>query len=362
MTATMALARVHGLLLAACLSGVGVAGETPPIAGARTLLVVHDGDGTVALLDARSGKRRGLIDVGEGPGEIAVSPSGRLAAVSLYGDRDRPGREVVLIDVAQAVRLKTILLDEHVRPHGLAWRGEGEVVVTAGGTAELLVVDVASGEIRNRIGTSQRGSHMVAVTADGSRGYVANSGSGTVTVSDLGEEGKLGDIRVGGGADGIAITPDGHEIWIANRASDTLSVIDAETRVVAATIPCPGSPARLAFTPDGRRAIVVCARRGEIAAIDVAARTEIRRRALKSQVRRNAGLPGATPFGVVVAPSGGLAWVATGQGDVVALIDTTTLEPRKRVRTGREPAALAWSAIEVARRTARRRKGDRPVL
>ena len=56
---------------------------------------------------------------------------------------------------------------------------------------------------------------MVVSTPDGARAFVANIGSGSVTVV----EGRkaIRQIPTGKGAEGIAITPDGREVWVVNR-------------------------------------------------------------------------------------------------------------------------------------------------
>ena len=339
--------RVHracGLMLAISIAAAP--------AGADTLLVANKTDATVDLVDPASGESRATLATGSGPHEVAVSPDGRTAVVSNYGRRAEPGSTLTVIDVPGAKSLRTIDLGDHRRPHGLAWLSGSRVAVTTEGSRHLIVVDVSDGTIVQAVETGQEISHMVAVTPDGKRAFVANIGSGSVTAIDLEEGRKLGDIATGDGAEGIAVTPDGEHVWVTNRSADTLSIVDASTLEVVAEIPSPGFPIRVAITPDGGRALVSCARAGEVALFDVAERKELRRSkldltALPESTKRLFGDRfgnSPVPVGLVIAPDGGSAWVAATQSDVVVVVDTKTLEVRKAIRAGREPDGMAHVA------------------
>jgi len=78
------------------------------------------------------------------------------------------------------------------------------------------------------------GPSGVAVSLDGSRMYVANSGSGSVSVIDT-TTGKVVDvkpststvdsIKVGSSPSALALSPDGNQLYVANTGSGTVSVI-----------------------------------------------------------------------------------------------------------------------------------------
>jgi YVTN family beta-propeller protein len=112
------------------------------------------------------------------------------------------------------------------RPHGIRWLpGAREVVVTVEDSQAILTVDVGSGKVTRRVATGQDVSHMVVVTPDGRKAFVANIGSGSVTVIDLKAQRRLESIPTGEGAEGIALTPDGKEVWVTNRSADTVTVV-----------------------------------------------------------------------------------------------------------------------------------------
>ena len=323
---------------------------------ADTLLVANKTDGTVDLVETASGESRATLPTGAGPHEVAVSADGGTAVVSNYGHRETPGSTLTVINVGKAEVLRTIDLGQHTRPHGMAWLTERRLAVTTEGSAHLLVVDVQDGTIVAAIKTVQDTSHMVAVTPDGKRAFVANIRSGTVTAIDLTLRRKLGDIATGDGAEGIAVTPDGKHVWVTNRAADTISIVDTSTLEIVGTVECKGFPIRIAFTPDGKRALVSCAKAGEVAVIDTVARKELRRgkldlKPVTDHAKRLFGDrfgESPVPIGLVMAPDGKSVWVAATQSDVVVLIDTETLEVRGLIQAGREPDGMGLSTQDAS--------------
>ena len=320
-------------------------------ASAQTLLVGNKSDDTVDLIDLESGESMATLPTGVGPHEIAVSPDGRTAVVSNYGDRETPGASLTVVDVVERAVTGTIELGEHTRPHGLAWIDHERLAVTAEGSRHLLVVDPSSGEILLAVETAQEVSHMVAVSAELDRAFVANIGSGSVTVVDLAEGTKVVDLATGDGAEGIALSADGGEVWVTNRADDTVSVIDAKSLEIEASLECPGFPIRAALTGDGRLALVSSARSGEVVAFDVATRAEVARTTLDlaaipdSQGRLFGDQFGDSPVpvGLVISPEGDTAWEAPTHDDVAVAIDPDTLEDEGMLDGGREPDGMAYS-------------------
>jgi YVTN family beta-propeller protein len=223
-------------------------------------------------------------------------------------------------------------------------------VVTAEANKALLVVDVETGEIVRQIHTEQEDSHMVAVTPDGSRAFVANMGSGNVTAIDLVAGRVLAQIETGEGAEGIDVTPDGKEVWVTNRAADTLSVLDAASLQIIVTVPCATFPIRVRITPDGRHALVSNARSADLAVFDVATRKEVKRIAFEREAASTGGRlfgdrfgDSSVPIGVVVAPDGSTAWVAHSNADAISVVDLKSWKTTGHLVAGKEPDGMAYS-------------------
>ncbi|MDQ5858680.1 MAG: beta-propeller fold lactonase family protein [Acidobacteriota bacterium] len=330
------------LLLAAALAAGGA--SAPDL-----LVVVNKSDDTVSILDAKSGVLRATVKTGRGPHEVEVLADGKIAAVSDYGKAGDPGHTVTLVDLDRGLAVGTVELGERTRPHGLEALADGRLLVTAEGTRELLVVDPKKRRVTARIPTGREVSHMVAAPRDGVAAYVASIGSGTVSAAHLASAKISKDLATGAGAEGIDVTPNGREVWVTNRDANTVTVVDAGKLEVLATIPAAKFPIRVKITPDGRRALVSCAQSGDVAVFDVASRTQVRRIPMDREA-----VPGSearvfsdrfgkspVPVGLLIAPDGKRAWVASTNADVVSVIDLERLEVVGRLTAGKEPDGLA---------------------
>ena len=69
-------------------------------------------------------------------------------------------------------------------------------------------------------------SKPIVLSADGSRLYVANTTSNSVSVVSTASHAEIKTIEVGMDPVGLALRPDGQELWVANHVSDSVSVID----------------------------------------------------------------------------------------------------------------------------------------
>jgi YVTN family beta-propeller protein len=328
-------------------------------AGAETLLVAGKADHTLYLVDLPSLETRATLPTGEGPHEIAVSPDGRTAVVSDYGTR-KAGSTLTVIDVPAARVVRTVDLGPNGRPHGMAWIDSKRLAVTTEQSRRLLVVEPQTGRILQRIGTAQEVSHMVALSPDASRAWVANIGSGTVSVIDLESSRKLADVETGAGAEGIAVSPDGRKVWVTNTRAGTVSVIDASSLELTAAVPAGDFPIRVALTPDGSLALVTSAGDGSLRAYD-AARIELAwSLEIPAAVLPGAGAPpfagrfGAEPgpIGLLVAPDGGTAWVACTNADALLEVDLRDGSVVSALAVGSRPDGMALSTLDVRPATA----------
>jgi YVTN family beta-propeller protein len=124
----------------------------------------------------------------------------------------------------------------------------------------------------------------IALSPDGSRLYVANTTSDTVSVIDTSTYQVIQDRRVGLEPVSLAVRPDGKELWVSNHVSDSVSVVDTDEasptlHQVIATIqwlgPAGGTlfdePVGIAFASNAK-AYVALSSRNAIAVVDVASR------------------------------------------------------------------------------------------
>jgi len=260
---------VLAALAAAGCAPAGDSGIAPPAGG--TLLVGNKGEDTMSFIALADGRELGRAATGEDPHEIAVSPDGSQAAVVSYG-----GRTIDVFDVASRAKVRTIDLAPNEGPHGIVWLPDGRLVVTTERSRSLAVVDTRRGDAVTSIATGQEGTHMVAVTPDGSRAFTANIASATVSVIDLVAGRKLRDVAVGGRPEGIALTPDGRELWVGDLEGARVQVFDAATFERLAEVRTGEVPIRVAASPDGRWIVTSNLGSGSLSVIDARTRRTVR--------------------------------------------------------------------------------------
>ncbi|MBI4908750.1 MAG: beta-propeller fold lactonase family protein [Acidobacteria bacterium] len=97
----------------------------------------------------------------------------------------------------------------------------------------------------------------VAVNPQGTRAYVANTVSGTISVLSILRTSpqvarEIAEIEVGVEPYGVALTPNGRKLYVTNRRSNSVSVIDTATNRVTATITDVGfAPTGIAISNNG---------------------------------------------------------------------------------------------------------------
>jgi YVTN family beta-propeller protein len=143
--------------------------------------------------------------------------------------------------------------------------------------------------------------------------YVANSGSGTVSVIDSNTNSVIANVVVSGEPVDVAITPDGTRAYVANKSTNTVSVIDTLTNRQIGTIVVRTEPEGIAITPGGRFAYVANFGDDSVSLIDTATNS----------------LPigpiqvGKEPQGVAISPDSRFVYVALKSGGI-DVIDTRT--------------------------------------
>ena len=245
------------------LAGVPANDEPAADEAVEQLLVVNHGDGSIVVLQPDTGARAGVVRVGAGPCEIAISSDGRTAIVPNYGG-SYGGQTLSVVDVPSLRHRRTIQLrfesrrldgttekSTYHRPHGAAFLpGDRQAVVTAESESVLLLVDLEQGRVIAAIETDQALSNMVLISRDGRRAFVSNKRSGSISVVNLGRYKLEKVIETGGGASGMALHPTRPELWVANRENDSISVIDTDSFKEIREFPCGAEPVRIAaFEP-----------------------------------------------------------------------------------------------------------------
>ena len=324
------------LILASCSSNAnGTPFEAEGTISGDVLLTGNKGEDTLSLIDLDSGTELARLETGDQPHEIAISPDGQTAAVVAYGETT-----IDIIDIANAVRTDRIDLSPNRRPHGLVWTPDNRLIATTEGSDSLTIVDMADQSI-SAIATDQEGSHMVAVTTDLARAYVANMGSGTVSVIDLMAATKLRDIPAGDTPEGLAVSPDGTTLWVADRDNATLFAFDTTSFERIAEITVGNFPIRVAISPDGATVVTSNYAGGSLTLVNAETR-EVERTILVS------GSVGAAQVTILFSDDGETLYVAETGRNRIAAVDIASGEVTRRYDAGEDSDGLAVTTITPA--------------
>jgi YVTN family beta-propeller protein len=337
-----------------CAGSVAAAAQTAqmPQPSNGALLVVTKQAHALAIVDATTLTVLARVPIGEDPHEVVVSPDGRTAYVSNFGEMTL--HTLAAVDLVNQKPLPPIDIAPLRGAHGLA-RGhgysEGKIWFTAGGSKSLGVLDPATGKVESVVGVGQDNTHMMWVSRDGAKILASNAGSGTMSLFDrvmvvpvtvpgappepasyTAPGWKQTLLPDGMGAEGFAVSPDEKEAW-AGAADGTITIMDLATEKIDATLaPVVPGANRLAFTPDGKLVLETAHRGKELIVFDAKTRT----------VRKRIPIEESGASGILVQPDGSRAFVACPRDHYVAVVDLKTLTMVAKIDAGREPDGLAW--------------------
>ncbi|HEX9562901.1 MAG TPA: hypothetical protein VF981_02980 [Gemmatimonadaceae bacterium] len=329
------MTRSHVLLAIAAFAGstLSLSAQVAGLTG--TLVVTNKSTASATIIDVATGRALASLPTGNGPHEIVLSSDGRIAVVTDYGTGPAPGSTLTIMDVPAKRVLHTAALGQYTRPHGIVWLpGDSLVAVTSEASRHVVIVAIPSGAIRRAIPTTQGGSHMVGVTADGTRGWTGNMSDHTVSELNLVTGEFIRTIPVPAQPEAINVTPDGSEIWVGSNQTGRVSVVDPATGTVATVAEGVSWPYRVLFTPDLKTVVLPDLRNHEVRFVDRASRRELSRLALA----------GAGPQGVAMTPDGRYLFESLSTQSRVVVIDMNTRTVVGHIPAGPTPDGIAYTS------------------
>jgi YVTN family beta-propeller protein len=290
----------------------------PPAPGAAQPLVYVSNSraASLSVVDARAGRVTGGVSfsVGTDPMGVAVSPDGRFAYVT-----NTVSSSVSVIETGTNSVTATIPVGDV--PSTVAFTPDGRfayVTSTCGhdrasicATGDVAVIDTGSYAVLAIITVGER-PEGIAITPDGTRAYVANTFSNSISIIDTATNVVTGEIAFPPSSTpaSIAIPPDGARLYVVSVDAGAVAVVDTATSIVTAMLPVGNIPLRIALTPDGRFAYVTNAVGSRVTVIDTASNTIV------------ANIPARSPEAVAVTPEGAFAYVTDPDAGGVLRIDT----------------------------------------
>jgi YVTN family beta-propeller protein len=168
-------------------------------------------------------------------------------------------------------------------PAGIAVSADGTRAYVADGndiTPEISVLDLdpATGQVL-QVGAWPTGNMPsgIAVTPDGTRVYVALMEEDAVAAYDTASGQPIGDkIPVGDYPNGVALHPDGKHLYVANQLGNSFSVVDTDPaspnyhKSVEFTLPGTPQPVGVSLTPDGQQLYITNSNQSSVTVVDTA--------------------------------------------------------------------------------------------
>jgi len=310
----------------------------PSSSSAGLLLVANKDDRTLGLMDPDSGREIATIRERNVTGhEVVASPDSKRAFVPIYGDSGvglpgTDGSTMDVIDLSGRKVIHTIDFGHGVRPHCAVFGPkDGLLYVTTELDKAVSIIDPASLAIIGSVPTGQAESHMLAISTDGSRGYTANVGPGTVSVLDLAGRKTLTVIPVAEHVQRISLSPDGHWAFTSDTVKPRLAVIDTATNKVDHWVTLPGTGYGTAPTADGKWLLVAIPSTNQVAVVDITTMRAV----------RTIKVP-PSPQEVLVRPDGKAAYVSCSSSHQIAAIQIEDWSV-KLIEAGRGADGLAWA-------------------
>jgi YVTN family beta-propeller protein len=212
------------------------------------------------------------INVGVTPAGIAITPDNRFAYVANNNNYGLIGGDrVSVLDLQNNTLLKTISDGSFNQPYTVTINSDGtRAYVTNSNSSTITIIEIATNTVIGVIDGFDGPSGMV-IAPDGTRAYVNNyggptgvgSGNGTtVRVVDLTTNTIVGaPITVGLAPASLAITPNGLFVYVinyvdGNTGTGTISVLHTGSNTVVDTITGFSGPFAIAITPNGNYAYI----------------------------------------------------------------------------------------------------------
>jgi YVTN family beta-propeller protein len=273
---------------------------------AHRVYVTNEMSGDLTVIDGLSSRVIATVKLGKRPRGLKLAPSGKFLFVALSGSP--------------------------IMPPGADERKAPPADKSADGIG---VVDTASLRLI-RVVRGVSDPEQLAVSADGSRLFVASEDAGLLKVIDVKSDRVVATLSVGGEPEGVTLSPNGRFVYVTSEEDSIVSVIDTDRNSIVKTLKVGKRPRFCDFSRDGARAYCSGELDASISVIDARAHTVIGTIRLEGENVR--------PMGIAVAPDGKTIYVATGRGGTIASIDTQSLKTLKSVTVGPRPWNVALSS------------------
>ena len=278
----------------------------PPVPPVR-VFVTNEQSGDLTVIDAATNAVVTTAPLGKRPRGIQAGPGGKFLYVALSGSPSAP----------PGVDEKTLPPPDR----------------TADGIGEI---DAETYKVA-RVIKAGNDPEQLAISADGTRMYVANEDAAQVSVVDVPSGTVVATVKIGEEPEGVTIRPDGKVVYVTSEEDSAVFAIDTATNQVLKRIPVGARPRSIGFLPDNSRAYVSLENDGAIALIDSNQHRFMRLIKLEGQ----GNTPKARPMGITVARDGSVVYVTTGRFGHLFFVNPAKNAAETSMEVGQRPWGVA---------------------
>jgi len=290
-------------------------------------VVGEKASGSIGFYDSEF-HRIGDVKVGTHPHEIVLTPDRKTLYVAdngvMWMTETGPGDNTVsIVDVGSMKRTGTIDLGEFRRPHGITYDAiSNRVYVTTEKPSKLLVLDPKALKVLRTYDVKGEAPHIVKLDPNREWAYVSNTNTGNFSAIKL-DSGETISMPSGERPQGQAMSPDGSRIFVANSGGNSISIFDLQKKKNVGQIVTSGkAPVRLVVSNDGKTLIYALQEGRTVGFADIATRKELAEIPLNGR-----------PVSMSLSLDGKLAYCSVQEEDEINIISVPDRKIIKVVHT-----------------------------
>jgi DNA-binding beta-propeller fold protein YncE len=211
----------------------------------------------------------------------------------------------------------------------------GRLFISHMGAGQLVVFDVRDGRVIGNLDGFSRVTGVLAVPAE-HRAYASAAGAHAVVVVNDSTFKIVARIPGPSFPDGIAYAPDERRVFVSDESGQRDFAIDARTNRVVTPIELGGEAGNTQYDSASHCVIVAVQTANQLAVIDPATATIVRRITLDRAVRY--------PHGVYIDAPHRLAFIAGQESATLGVLDLQTMQLRQVLPIGNDPDVLAFDS------------------
>lgn len=273
------------------------------------------------------------VAVGKAPGEMCLSPDGKLLFVSNTGDET-----IGIIDLQPKSMTGTLSSPDLTTPDGCTVSKDSKTLYAIdvrGG--QVVVFSIVNRQQIDKIAIGKEPRRAI-ISPDGKRLLISNAGENTLTVIDTATNKVMRTVKTGTEPRDMAYSPDGKTLAVGLIHDDCVEFFNADTLEPKQQAMGSRSPQHMEFSPDGQRLYVLGKISDEIAVLRIA---ELAR--VMDIIPIAHGALGTTNSWGMAMTADGKYLYATNIGEgLVSVIDTELMKTVRSVYAGKSAYATVY--------------------